>query len=199
MQYDASKRFIKQTHFDSSNTLCSSALYDFDSNTKYIRLGWSDSNSSTNSKEFDIENPSEITLVPVEVGNIDASTGADAASTTRVRTVGYIEASNTITITGCPFADSWSDWISKWTSAGYPIDSFFYVVRCYDSNKAYLGSLSYEDDAILRQDINNAEPPEGTAYIRMLFQTQDHAAFSITCVNHLITINGTKYYMEGVS
>lgn len=198
-EYDTSKRFIKQTHFYSSNALCSSALYDFDSNTKYIRLGWSDSNSSTNSKEFDIEDPSQITLVPVEVGNIDASTGADAASTTRVRTVGYIEASNTITITGCPFADSWSDWISKWTSAGYPIDSFFYVVRCYDSNKAYLGSLSYEGAATLRQDINNAEPPEGTAYIRMLFQTQDHAAFSTTCVNHLITINGTKYYMEGVS
>lgn len=198
-EYDASKRFIKQTHFESSDILCSSVLYSFDSNTKYIRLGWHDADSSTNTKEFDIEDPAQITRMPVEIGNIDASTGADIPATTRVRTVGYIDASNVLTITGCPFADSWSNWISKWTSAGYPIDSFFYVVRCYDSNKSYIGTLNYEGTAVIRQDINNIALPEGTAYIRMLFQTQEYAALSITCVNHLITINGTKYYMEGVS
>lgn len=196
-EYDASKGFIKQTHFDSSNALCSSALYDFDSNTKYIRLGWSDSNSSTNSKEFDIENPSEITRVPVEVGNIDASTGADATSTTRVRTVGYIPVSDAITVMGCPFYDSWNGWLSLWQSAGYSQDSFFYAIRCYDQNKQYLGGLTYDGANVFRQNINNVPLLSGTAYVRMIFQTENYAALSTTCVNHLITINGTKYYMEG--
>lgn len=198
-EYDVSKNFIKQTHFDSSNDLCSSVLFDFDSSTKYMRLGWYDTNASTNDKEFDIENPAVITVLPVEIGNIDVSTGQNSESTTRVRTAGYIPVSNTITITGCPFYDSWSSWISLWTTAGYSVDSFFYIVRCYDSSKTFLGTLTYNNVGTINQDINNVALPSGTAYIRMLFQTEIHAALSITCVNHLITINGTKYYMEAAS
>ena len=177
--------------------MCSSTLFTFDSSTKYIRLGWSDSNSSTNSKEFDIENPSEITVLPVEIGNIDASTGADSASTTRVRTAGYIPVSDTITVSGCPFYDSWSGWVSLWVAAGYNQDSFFYAIRCYGSNKEYLGGLIYDGANVYRQDISNIPLPVETAYVRFIFQIQDHGAVAITCINHLITINGTKYYMTG--
>lgn len=194
-EYDEEKNFIKQTHFTMSNDLCASTLYNFDSNTKYMRLGWFDSNSSTNDKAFDIENPSEITVLPVEIGNIDASTGANSASTTRVRTAGYIPVSNTITVVGCPFYDSWSGWVSLWTAAGYSQDSFFYAIRCYDSNKEYLGGLTYEGANVFREDISNIPLLEGTSYVRFICQTQDYAALSISLVNHLITINGTKYYL----
>ena len=198
-EYDEAKRFIKQTQFSPTHDLCASTLHAFDSNTKYMRLGWSDSNSSTNAKKFDIENPDIISILPVEVGNIDANTGANAESTTRIRTAGYIPASNTITIEGCPFYDSWSDWVSLWVSAGYSYASFFYVVRCYDSSKNFLGSLMYNDNASIATDISNVQLPTGTAYVRMLFQTENHAALSIGLVNHLIIINGTKYYMEGMT
>ena len=195
-EYDVSKNFIKQTHYESISDLRTSTLFNFDSNTKYIRLGWNDSNSSTNTKEFDIENPAGITVLPVEIGNIDANTGANAESTTRFKTAGYIPVSNTITITGCPFYDSWSDWVSLWTSAGYSQDSFFYVVRCYDSSKAFLGSLTYNGSGIIRQDISNVSLPAGTAYVRMLFQTENYAALATTCINHLVTINSERYYLE---
>ena len=202
-EYDASKRFIKQTHFDSSNHLCASTLYEFDTNTKYIRLVWNDSNSSTNTKEFDIENPAEITVLPVEAGNIDATTGANAQSSTRIRSVGYIPVSNTITITGCPFYDTWSNLFSLLTRAGYSVSYaqtvLFYVVRCYNSNKEYLETLSYDGKTAFYQDISNAQLPTGRAYVRILFQFSNWGEVGISSINHLITINGVKYYMEGAS
>lgn len=188
-EYNDSKQFIKQTAFSGSsgNGKYSSRIITFDSNTKYIRLGWYDGYANAEYiRAFDIENPTLITELPMESGDINASTGQNATNSLRIRTTGYIPMTgSTITLAGCPFAPTWTD-LNQYTAVG---------VRCYDSSKNYLGNV---------QDMPNADTTKSllanTAYIRMIIQASASWNFSDFkyMVGYLYTINGVKYYVTGV-
>lgn len=185
-EYDASKTFIKQTHYEMFNyTEYNARVVTFDPNTRYIRLGWNDGNAAVH--VFDIEPPHSFSVLPMELGNIDASTGNNTTNSLRIRTNGYIPVTgNTITLIGCPFADSWL--------ALNP--NSVYGIRCYDANKNYLGTLQN----LPASDIEDYPLLTNTAYIRMIMQYNALVNFSgfSKLVNHLFTVNGTKYYVTEV-
>lgn len=189
-EYDADKTFIKQTHYSTSNSTeyCAREV-SFEANTEYIRLGWYNSDS-TNVGVFEIENPDDITDLSMEVGDINSSTGQNATSSgnVRLRTTGYVPASDTITMTGCPFADSWSSWGAN---AGF-------AFRCYGSDYGFLGSLT-NSGGLFNSDISSVALPAGTAYVRMFCQNSGTVALTqfAYLTKKLITINGTDYYVVG--
>ena len=188
-EYDAQKVFIKQTQY-SNNTAYSAVEHTFDTNAKYIRLGWYDPYSSA-IKHFDIENPAIITALPMESGDISSSNGQNTTQALRIRTVGYIDAADgTLTFTGCPFADTWREF-----TANSDNQTSIYGVRCYDTSKNFLGITS-----VYTSDVSNVTLLSGTKYIRFIIQYANSGTFANfkSLVNHLITINGTKYFVTGV-
>ena len=187
-EYDASKNFIKQTHYDSANSLnYPSRIVTFDEDTKYIRLGWYNS-KTVGTGQFEIENPSTFTQLTMEVGSINGTTGADEANNARCRSVGYIPASGTMSVTGCPWAESWTQYNQY---GGY-------LFRCYDSNKTLIGSLT-DDGQLFNADITNVALPANTAYVRVMLSMGTPATkFNMNYLNNtfsrLTDINGTKYW-----
>lgn len=188
-EYNENKQFIKQTHYSaaSDEENRSSAIITFDSNTKYIRLGWYYNSATEGSPivhAFDIENPSRITEMPMESGDIDATTGGNITQIKRIRTIDYLPVvKNTITVLGCPFAQSWSDVSSV----------ALYAVRCYDSEKNFLNSIAVSPG----RDLENESLPQGTAYIRFIMQLSNYSARSYKqLVGYLFDVNGTKYFLK---
>lgn len=184
-EYDNNKQFIKQTHYAGSESVGakSASVITFEQNTKYIRFGFYDAynQSSSPNHVFDIEDPATITELPMEQGDIDISTGQNSERAIRIRTVGYIPMTETITLAGCPFAPTWES-INPYCAIG---------VRCYDSNKNYLGSVP--DMPVT--DTTKALLAN-TAYIRMIMQIEQYNFSSYAnMVGYLYTINGTKYYL----
>lgn len=191
-EYDANKEFIKQTQFAGTvdgvtvNTHFASRIVTFDSATRFIRLGWYDVLNSAIAV-FDIENPESVVNMLMESGDINSTTGADATENKRIRSDGYIPASNTITVTGCPFGSSWSAW------AQYSL----YGIRCYDSNYSFVGIVSGIPNSPAT-DITSVSLPANTAYIRFVMQYGNYPFTNFKwLVNHLFTVNGDKYYIVG--
>lgn len=193
-EYDQNKVFIKQTQYAYSvggqtvELNYMARTHVFDSNTKFVRLGWYDQNSTTSVPSFDIEDGTDVGNLVMEVGDIDSSTGQNKTGNTRIRTSGYIAMEGSVSFSGCPFADSWADFSH---AAGY-------AFRCYDSSKAFLGSLT-SVGGLFQSDIESVALPSGTAFVR-IFMQKDQSAFRTDFyhnVNHLITINGTKYCVVG--
>lgn len=187
-EYDASKNFIKQTHYDASNSLnYPSRIVTFDEDTKYIRLGWYNQ-KTVGTGQFEIENPSTFTQLTMEVGSINATTGADESNNARCRSVGYIPASGTMSVAGCPWAGSWTQY-SQYGG---------YLFRCYDSDKNIIGSLT-DDGQLFHTDITNVALPANTAYVRVMLSMGTPATtFNMNYLNNtfsrLTDINGTKYW-----
>lgn len=194
-EYDANKNFIRQTHFAGNNVngAYSSQVVTFASNTKYIRLGWYDNKKT--SHVFEIESPLTFTELPMELGDVSASTGDNSVQPLRIRTTGYIAISGTtITVTGCPFAESWS----AFSDPLNPVNvTSTYGIRCYDANKRYLGYVSDLPNPI--SNIENHPLLANTAFIRLIVQFNASASLDAFkyLVNHLFTINGVKYYVTG--
>lgn len=187
-EYDADKVFIKQTQMSNPNAY-SAKVITFDEDTKYIRLGWYDPYSSA-IKHFEIENPTTIVNLPMESGDINASTGANATQVLRIRTTGSIEVSgSTLSVSGCPFADSWAEF-----TMDNPTPTSVYGVRCYNSNNGFLGSLGG-----YKADIQDVALPSGTKYIRFIMQFASSGSFArfAQLVNHQFIVNGTKYFVTG--
>ena len=185
-EYDVNKNFIKQTHYaiGDLSVAYSSNVISFDSATKYIRLGWYDKDGTKN--VFDIENPTEIVPLQMELGGINASTGLNEDNDARIRTIGFVEIENEkITLTGCPFAPTWQEF------SFVPDNYGFYVVRCYDANKNFVGTTGAK-----YADVINESLPSGTKYIRLIMQyaAQSFANYQY-CSSYIITINGTRYYI----
>lgn len=193
-EYDQNKTFIKQTQYAGSvggqvvDLNYMARTHVFDQNTKFVRLGWYDSNSQTSVPVFDIEDGTDVENLVMEIGDIDSSTGQDATGTKRLRTDGYIAVENTVSFSGCPFADSWTEFSH---AAGY-------AFRCYNSSKAFVGSLT-DSGSLFQSDIESVALPSGTAFVRIFMQKDQYAIISdfYHNVNHLITINGTKYCVVG--
>ena len=195
-EYDVDKNFIKQTHFSGDDYSHYSAReIVFSSTTKFIRLGWYNSNS-TDVGVFDIENPETITELQMEVGDIDSTTGQNTNSSgnVRIRSTGYIQASGSISVSGCPFAVTWNDW---YVYSGY-------CFRCYDSNHVFVGSLTDSSSGdgsrpMFDGDITSVSLPTGTAYVRLLasYRVGYNIADFKYAVNRLFTINGVRYYIVG--
>lgn len=182
-EYDINKQFIKQTQFaGNANGAYSARIINFESNTKYIRLGWYDGYASAGyTHSFDIENPTTITELPMESGDVNATTGQNAEQSVRIRTVGYIPMTGSISLAGCPFAPTWAS-INQDCVVG---------VRCYDSNKNYLGYVSNVPitDTTISLLAN-------TAYVRMIMQIAGYNFSDFKyLVGYLYTINDIKYYV----
>lgn len=193
-EYDQNKAFIKQTQYAYSVGGQTVELYYmarthvFDSNTKFVRLGWYDQNSTTSVPSFDIEDGTIVENLAMEIGDIDSSTGQNKTGTTRIRTTDYIAAQGSMSFSGCPLADSWTELSHE---AGY-------AFRCYDSSKNFVGSLT-NSGSLFQNDIESVALPNGTAFVRIIMQ-KDQSAFRTDFyynVNHLITINGVKYCVVG--
>jgi len=193
-EYDANKNFIRQTQFSrGSANAYSSRVVTFASNTKYIRLGWYDDKKT--SHVFEIESPLTFTELPMELGDVSASTGDNSVQPLRIRTTGYIAISGTtITVTGCPFAESWRAFSDPFNPVNV---TSTYGIRCYDANKQYLGYVS--DLPYPISDIENHPLLANTAFVRLIMQFNAAASFDEfnTLVNHLFMINGVKYYVTG--
>lgn len=191
-EYNANKEFIKQTQYASTgteaNTQYCARVHTFDSNTKYMRIGWYNSKTTGTTGVFDIENPdTAYTELQMESGDIDGTTGQNKTGNSRARTTGYIEATGTISASQCPFYSTWSNF---GPNAGY-------AFRCYDSNKAFVGSLT-NSGQLFNADISDVALPAGTAYVRMFtqFNSANFTGFP-WLVGFLMTINGTPYYLVG--
>lgn len=188
-EYAADKSFIKQTQYAQVvdgvevNLNYASRIHVFDTNTKFVRLGWYDSRSITSVARFYIGDPTTFELLTMESGDIDGTTGANKTGNTRIRTKGYIAAENTISFSGCPFASSWSGWDS---TSGY-------AFRCYDSNYGFIGSLT-DGGQLFTNDISAVSLPTGTAYVRIFMQRNAKTLASFAhLVNRIITINSVEY------
>lgn len=190
-EYDRSYGFVKKTQYAGKvdgvtvNLQYMARIITFDQNTRYIRLGWYDQNSTTAVASFDIEDPSTIVELPMEIGDISSTTGANTTQAKRIRTADYIQISETISVTGCPFAETWHDWRA----------SSVYGVRCYNASKQFLGNASGIPNPAA--DVANVSLPAGTAYVRFIMQkgNADVIASFAQLVNHLFSVNGQRYYV----
>lgn len=191
-EYDMNMEFIKQTQFArvvdgvAVDTQFASRIVTFDSATRFIRLGWYDVKNSAIAV-FEIENPESVVNMLMESGDINFTTGVDTTENKRIRTDGYIPASGTITVTGCPFSSSWSAWSQHST----------YGVRCYDSDHLFVGTVS-EIPNSPATNVADVALPANTAYIRFIMQYGKVPFTNFKwLVNHLFTVNGNKYYIVG--
>ena len=181
-EYDENKEFIKQTQY-SNTTNYAARIHTFENNTKFFRLGWYDPYSSTE-KIFDIENPTGIIELPMVSGDYSADTGQPVTQAARIRTTGAIECAGTLTMNTCPFDGAWGTNSQGWN----------YMIRCYDANDSYLGSLTGKTNV----NLNNEPLPTNTAKIKMAMQyygaTNPSSQFG-QWVNRLLKINGQSYYV----
>lgn len=135
----------------------------------------------------------------MEIGDINGSTGENATSTQRIRSVGYIPASETISVSGCPFASTWYDYAHNTNNEA----TSGYAFRCYNSSKAIVGSLT-DSGKLFTNDISNVALPTNTAYVRVFMQkgtgsptgastsANYSVGFSEGAINPFV-INGTSY------
>lgn len=189
-EYSQDKTFIKQTQYSSGSAsgADSSVVHAFDSNTRYIRLGWYDPYGGGANHAFDIEDPTTLTALPMESGDVNATTGQNAVENKRIRTVGFIPASgSTMTFSTCPFAPTWSD------LNNYSI----FAVRCYDSSYNYLGNLTTPNPTPTSW---TASLLTSTAYVRLIMQAGANYNFSMFAkmVAYLYEIDGISYRITGV-
>lgn len=181
--YDASKTFIRQIHIEEANNIKSAYwLVDFNSGESYIRLGW-----YATSPVFYLLDATPVSL-PMQIGDINGTTGEDITQTKRIRTVDYIPVcgapnAGKVAVTGCPFATTWSDWI---TSAG---NGYFF--RCYDSSYNILGTLIGGSSQMFMKDILQT-PTTGTAYVRMICQQGN------SNIPSGFATNATRFIIDGV-
>ena len=182
-EYDSNKTFIKQTQYSySQSNITTTVFTPSDSNTKFIRLGWYDQDSTSYQPIFSFL---KCTDLPMEIGNIDGTTGQDSSSTNRIRS-DYMEASGTMTVSGMPFTFEQYDG---------------YLFRCYDSSKAFVGSLTNSGN-VFTGDISNVSLPTNTAYVRLLVGRSTAYSFSTgwgTMIDHSMSINGTAYRLVEAS
>ena len=154
-EYDASKNFLRQVHIanrggDVSGQPQVLSMLD---ETKYFRLSWY-GEDQLRVPEVTINNAA-YTDLPMEIGDIDSTTGENIEQPKRLRSAEYIPVSgSSLTVTNClPFL------------AGAGIGSGSgYFFRCYDSSKNLVGSLAWTtSDATFTL-------PTNTAYVRPVFQ-----------------------------
>ncbi len=189
-EYDSEKRFIKQTQYAINyEGPYASATFLFDTNTRYIRLGWYDTVTQSEHR-FDIEDPATFTPLQMELGDIDSTTGQNMESVARIRSNGYIPVDGTITISSCPFGDTWTSWCNLWPNKPG------YIIRCFDANKEFVGTLSVDGEPYLQRELQDVALPTGTKFIRFMHQIPDGSnANWIYFVNRPFYINGTKYLL----
>lgn len=181
--YDASKTFIRQIHAQQTgDTVPAYWLVDFNSGESYIRLGW-----YANNPVFYLLDATPVTL-PMQIGDVDGTTGQDKTDTRRIRTADYIPvcgAPNTgkVAVTGSPFDTTWSDWITA------PGSGYFF--RCFDSSYNILGTLIGTSSQMFKDDITKT-PTTGTAYVRMLCQQGN------SNIPSGFATNATRFIIDGV-
>lgn len=184
--YDSDKNFLRQLRIremerDSADYHGNPTVIAIPNDAKYFRLSWANDVVLPN-PEFTITNLAYTDLF-MGIGAIDASTGIDESNDHRIRS-DYISVSGTMTFTGCPFASSWGK------NGGY-------AFRCYDSSKAFVGSL-LNNDGLFTSDISNVAIPTNTAYVRIFMNHPNGAHYTFVTgwsseVLHPITVNGTNY------
>ena len=129
----------------------------------------------------------------MEIGDIDSTTGEDTEQSKRIRSDGYIEASGTLKIYGCPFAESWYAYSNNGVNTAALL-----AVRYYDSSKQLLGTQIMIDSS---HNYTEYELPSSARYIRLLIQKDANytysAGFSQSAIYPLI-INGIPYYFKEV-
>lgn len=185
VKYDPRKNFIGSFEVNSTSHVNTGTIRTFITGASYVRFYWYNPSDASFVAKFGFaKNPTEL---PVEVGDVNATTGENASSTVRIRTVGYISAVNNIAVVGCPFGESWNSWS---TAGGYGI-------RCFDSSKNYLGYLNPQTSSgLFNSDIDMALL-SGTAYVRFIFQKANATFPTINTEAKVgIKINGILYYLN---
>lgn len=182
-EYDSSKTFIKQTHLEKNGDNRTAILIPTSANTKYIRLGWYNSSSTSFVPSFSF---TYCTALPMSIGGINATTGADETDDHRIRS-GYLDAGASMSFSGKPFGGVWQ----KDNRTGG------YAFRCYDSNHSFVGSLT-NNGGLFTNDITSRAYPTNTAYVRIFMNYPTGTNYTFTSgwsveVTELIVINGTKY------
>jgi len=138
-------------------------------------------------------------ILIMEIGNIDTSGVNDDTIDVRIRTKSYISVNDTLTMYGCPFASTWEAYGGRGAGDGYIIAGWF--VRCYDSNKQFIGS-TYPTVPDVRV-YDNELLPTGTKYIKVMIQrggaveASNHytEGFSSAAIYPLV-IDGNAYFIE---
>lgn len=161
-------------------------------------LNWEENNESYYDKLAEAlgVDPSDVPSINkliMEIGNINASTGDDDDSTTlRIRSTNYLPVtSSTITVSGCPFSDTWYNY-----SNDGRIIAALIAARCYNSSKQYLSSVNFIPDGVFN---GTQSLPSGTAYVRFIIQKNEAYSyapgFSDSAVYPLV-IDGVEYYIK---
>lgn len=182
--YDSSKNYLGQIKANPSPAVNVNALGFTLENASFIRIYWYKGNDASFTATFRIYQGYQTT--PVEIGDINATTGEDSTEPKRARTVDYLPASGTVSVFGCPFSDSWYSWCAT---------DYGYGVRCYDSSKAFIANLDL--GGLSRKDIKNVTLPTGTAYVRMIFQ-KTHSNFPTLSseIKHAFVVGDAAYLLE---
>ena len=166
-EYDSSKTFIGQYHVtNSGNTYGltgTSRTLVLDDGTEYVRLSWY-GNDQIRLPTVTMNSVS-CTDLPMEIGDIDGTTGEEIVQAKRCRSTTYIPiTASTITVSNCPFWGKWTGTVGGWVTSGAG-----YVLRCFDSSYNILGSSSYISDIT-----STITPPSGTAYVKLVIQKNNN-------------------------
>lgn len=193
--YNSEKTFLRQLRIrkssgDSADYHGNPVVIAIPNDAKYFRLSWADDSAPLPNPEFTINNLTYTDLF-MEIGDIDSSTGADKTSTTRIRSTDYISVNGSVSVSGCPFAETWYDYghSASATTSGY-------AFRCYDSSKNIVGSLT-DGGQLFNADISNVALPANTAYVRVFIQqgsTTYNVGFSTAVINPF-AIDGNYYLL----
>lgn len=181
-EYDSNQTFIKQYQIMRTKQF---GLV-FDSETRYIRLGFYTPSVATGAPEFTFVLGT--TELKFAVGNIDSSGANDNTINTRIRSDYIPISANTITTKGCFWLTSKSNANQTlWYSWG---QYSLYTFRCYDSNKTFLSTVG----GSAQDDLTDVALPTGTAYVRMLCQHEsDSMATGYLPAGYTMLINGVVY------
>lgn len=185
-EYDVSKTFIGQYHIASAGNTYgltgTPRTLVLDDSTEYVRLSWYGSDQLR--LPTVTMNTVSYTDLPMEIGDIDGTTGEDIVGTKRCRSTTYIPITgSTVEVSNCPFYGTWRGWGGNANGAGY-------VLRFFDSSYNILGSSSY-----IQTDSATITPPSGTAYARLIIQqgNYDFPTDFADSVVQPIVIDGISY------